>query len=108
MQRSASTTWVGYVEAARTCDARACGYKAIGATSCCICCGDCCEAEVVDCSLDWLVGLSELACAVSCTSKQPKSKSKTCLDNLTFMAMSPSSAPDRGNRFSPGVQTARL
>src|SRR5215475_1150113 len=33
--RSASTTWVGYVEPASICATRGSGYKAIGATSCC-------------------------------------------------------------------------
>src|SRR6267378_6921916 len=42
IQRSASTISVGYVDAARTCATKASGYRAIGATSCSSCWGDCC------------------------------------------------------------------
>src|SRR6266403_5927031 len=87
IQRSASTISVGYVEAARICATRASGYKAIGATSCCNSCGDCCAGGVGDCSLDWLIGPYESACAVNCTSKKQRSRVKACLDN--FMANSP-------------------
>src|SRR5229473_6614062 len=88
-QRSASTICVGYVEAARTCATRASGYNAIGATSCCNSCGDCCTAGAGDCSLDWPVGPWELACVVNWTSKQPTSPIKTCVVNFMFMAHSP-------------------
>src|ERR1700731_1702898 len=106
IQRSASTISVGYVEAARTCATRASGYKAIGATSCCNSCGDCCAAGVAGCSVDWLVGLYELARAFGCTSKQQKSTHKTCLDGSIFMATSPYSALNRGNQFPQVVPTA--
>src|ERR1700680_99550 len=59
IQRSASTISVGYVEAARTCATRASGYKAIGATSCCNSCGDCCTDGVGDCPSDWPWGPKE-------------------------------------------------
>src|SRR3984893_18903481 len=39
------------------------------------------------CSLDWPAGPKDTACAVNRTSKQQRSKVKTCLDN--FMAYSP-------------------
>src|SRR3984893_11333919 len=39
------------------------------------------------CSLDWPAGPKDSACAVNRTSKQQRSKVKTCLDN--FMAYSP-------------------
>src|SRR5229473_7226350 len=87
IQRSASTISVGYVEAARICATRASGYKAIGATSCCNSLGDGLAGEAGDCSSDWPVGPKDSACAVNCTSKQQRSRIKTCLDN--FMTYSP-------------------
>src|SRR6266403_845805 len=93
IQRSASTISVAYVDAARLCATRASGYKAIGATSCCNSCGDCFAGGVVDCVLDWPVGPKDSACAVNRTSKQQRSRTKTCLDN--FMTYSPVQNWDR-------------
>src|SRR6266436_8914297 len=87
IQRSASTISVGYVEAARICATRASGYKAIGATSCCNSLGDGLTGEADDCSSDWPARPKDSACAVNCTSKQQRSRIKTCLDN--FMTYSP-------------------
>src|SRR5467141_2478510 len=87
IQRSASTICVGYVEAARICATKASGYKAIGATSCCNCWGDCFTGGADACSLDWPVGPRDSACAVNRASEQQRSKIKTRLNN--FMAYSP-------------------